>query len=94
MYLLGEVGGYHYQQALWTLRATQKLVLLDLTAAEIDLMADLMTKYRDTPMDLADASLVAIMEGRGIQPLFTRDSDFYIYRLRNGLALVLVPLSV
>lgn len=94
MYLLGEVGGYHYQQALWKLRASEKLILLDLTPAEIDFMADLMDKYSSTPMDLADASLVAIMDNRRIQPLFTLDSDFYIYRLRNGSSLILVPVSV
>lgn len=90
MYLLGEVGGYKYQKLLWNLRVTQRLTLLDLTAAEIDRMADLMSKYHDTPMDLADASLVTVIENRNLHPLFTLDSDFYIYRLRDGSAIPVV----
>jgi len=50
-----------------------------------------MAKYRDTPMDLADASLVAVAENRKLRSLFTFDSDFYVYRLRDGSALVLIP---
>jgi predicted nucleic acid-binding protein len=33
MYLLGAVGGYRYQAALWHLRSAGRLVLHDLTAA-------------------------------------------------------------
>jgi predicted nucleic acid-binding protein len=91
MYLLGEIGDYGYQRSLWGLRAAQKLILLDLTAAEIDRMAELMGKYSDTPMDLADASLVAVAESRRLRLLFTLDSDFYIYRLQDGSALALIP---
>ncbi len=91
MYLLGSVGGYRYQVALWELRATGRLVLHDLTAAEADRMASLMAQYRDTPMDLADASLVAVAESRGLRQVFTIDSDFYVYRLADGSALEVVP---
>lgn len=87
MYLLGEAGGYGYQRALWNLCATKKLILLDLTATEIDRMAELMSKYHDIPMDLADASLVAVVESRNFRTLFTLDSDFFIYRLRDGSAI-------
>jgi uncharacterized protein len=64
MYLLEVVGGYRYQAALWRLRATGRLVLHDLTPAEADRMMAMMEQYRDTPMDLADASLVAVAESR------------------------------
>lgn len=91
MYLLGEVGGYRYQAELWKLKTTQRLVLHDLTAAEIDRMAELMEKYQDTPMDLADASLVAVAESRSLRRVFTLDSDFRIYRLANGSVLEVIP---
>lgn len=42
-------------------------------------------------MDLADASLVAVVESRNLSPLFTFDSDFYIYRPRDGSTIALVP---
>ncbi len=91
MYLLGSVGGYRYQAALWALRAAGRLVLHDFTLSEADRMAALMAQYRDTPMDLADASLVAVAESQGLRRVFTIDSDFYIYRLADGSALEVVP---
>lgn len=91
MYLLGSVGGYRYQAALWELRTAGRLVLHDLTSAEADRMAALMAQYQDTPMDLADASLVAVAETRLLRRVFTIDSDFYVYRLADGSALEVVP---
>ncbi|MFQ6098597.1 MAG: hypothetical protein ACE5O2_12795, partial [Armatimonadota bacterium] len=44
----------------------------------------LMVKYRDRPMDLADASLVALAEERQLDQVFTLDrSDFTIYRIHG-----------
>jgi uncharacterized protein len=91
MYLLGSVGGHRYQAALWNLRTGGRLVLHDLTAPEIDRMAALMEKYSDTPMDLADASLVAVAESRSLRRVFTVDSDFHVYRLKDGTALEAIP---
>jgi predicted nucleic acid-binding protein len=91
MYLLGAVGGYRYQAALWHLRSAGRLVLHDLTAAEADRMAVLMERYQDTPMDLADASLVVGAESRALHRVFTTDSDFHIYRLADGSTLEVVP---
>src|SRR5215470_14883988 len=88
---LGSVGGYRYQAALWGLRATGRLELHDLTSAEADRMAALMAQYQDTPMDLADASLVVVAESRTLRRVFTTDSDFYVYRLADGSALEAVP---
>jgi len=42
-----------------------------------------MQQYRDTPMDIADAALVAAAEALGEKRVFTLDSDFYVYQ-RNG----------
>ena len=86
MYLLGEIGGYRYQSALWNLRTTGRLRLHECTAEEADRMAVLMDKYQDTPMDLADASLVAVAESLAVRQIFTIDSDFHVYRLFDGSA--------
>jgi hypothetical protein len=59
MYLLAHAGGYPAQAELWRWRKAARLVLHESTADELDRMAGLMDKYRDTPMDLADASIVA-----------------------------------
>jgi hypothetical protein len=46
---------------------------------------ELMELYRDHPMDLADASLVAAAESLGTRRIFTLDrSDFLTYRVRRG----------
>ena len=76
MYLLGEVGGHAYQASLWAMRAAGRLVLLDLTPDEADRARALMDRYRDVPMDLADASLVAVAESRSLRRIFALDTDF------------------
>ena len=91
MYLLGAAGGYRYQAVLWDMRATGRLMLHSLTDEEADRMAGLMEKYQDTPMDLADASIVAVAESRSLRRVFTTDTDFYIYRLADGSALEVIP---
>jgi predicted nucleic acid-binding protein len=50
-----------------------------------------MEKYSDAPMDLADASLVAVAESLSLGRVFTLDSHFRIYRLADGSVLELVP---
>lgn len=91
MHILGRRAGFHYQADLWAMREAGLLTLTDLTEAEIDRAAALMTRYADRPMDLADATLVAIAEGRGYRRVFTVDSDFRIDRLGDGTSLEIVP---
>ncbi len=46
---------------------------------------ELMRRYADRPMDLADASLVVAAETLGTRTIFTLDrSDFRTYRIRRG----------
>ena len=91
MHLLWRDGGYLYQAALWDIYRDGRLVLHELTAAEILRMTQLMEQYRDTPMSLADASLVAVAESLALRGVFTVDGQFYVYRLRNRTALEVVP---
>ena len=48
--------------------------------ADLDRIIRLSKKYSDVPMDLADASLVAVSERLRIREIITIDSDYYIYR--------------
>ena len=91
MYLLHRAGGYPAQATLWRWRAGGQVRLHELIEAEVDRMAVLMAKYRDRPMDLADASLVVVAERLGFRHVFTVDGDFHIYRLADGSALESVP---
>jgi predicted nucleic acid-binding protein len=46
---------------------------------------ELMIRYADHPMDLADASLVALAENMKSRTIFTIDRrDFSTYRIRQG----------
>jgi predicted nucleic acid-binding protein len=48
-------------------------------------LTDMMVRYADRPMDLADASLVWLAAKTGISDILTLDNaDFGIYRLPNG----------
>ena len=91
MHLLGRAGGYAYQAQLWRMRGRGLLTLHDLSEDETDRAGELMEKYSGTPMDLADASLVAAAERLGMRRIFTVDHHFRIYRLRGGAALEMVP---
>ena len=91
MYLISRAGGSQGQEALWRLVRTGRLELADLDAEAIERSAKLMTKYSDLPMDLADATLVALAERRDERVIFTLDGDFYIYRLNARRRFVVVP---
>lgn len=91
VYLLGQAAGWSGQQALW-----QMIRRGVLTLAELDLQltlrsADLMDRYRDHPMDLADATLVALAEAEDLRTIFTLDGHFRSYRLRTRRYLQIVP---
>ena len=91
MYLLHRAGGHRAQAALWNLLRDGLLILHELSPEERERMSQLMEKYRDQPMDLADASIVAVAERLGTCRLFTLDSDFHVYRLADGSAFEMVP---
>ena len=91
MYLLGEAGGWTGQVALWRMVERADLQVVDLSAAALGRARRLMEQYRDLPMDLADASLVALAEERGLDRVFTLDGDFRIYRLPRGRAFTTIP---
>ena len=48
-------------------------------------LVELLEKYRDLPMDLADASLLLLARGKGILKILTLDRrDFLVYRLSGN----------
>jgi predicted nucleic acid-binding protein len=91
MYLLGRAGGSLGREALWRLVLTDRLHVLDLSRPAVERSAQLMAKYADRPMDLADATLVAAAEERGTRRMFTLDRDFQIYRLHGRRRFDVVP---
>jgi hypothetical protein len=79
MYLLGP--SWPAQRALWDRLTVGGLRLTPLDAADGPRMRSLMEKYRDLPMDLADAALVRVAERDGHTAIFTLDRrHFAVYR--------------
>lgn len=91
MYLLSRAGGSTGREALWKLVLTGRLEVADLSRSALERSAALMTKYADLPMDLADATLVALAEERGDRRMFTLDTDFQVYRLHGRQRFEIVP---
>ena len=91
MYLLSRAGGSAGREALWRLVLSDRLRVLDLSRSAVERSAELMATYADLPMDLADATLVAVAEERGTRRVFTLDSDFQVYRLHGRQRFDVVP---
>jgi predicted nucleic acid-binding protein len=69
------------QDALWEMIDTGAVEIMPLVIVELPRMRELMRKYRDQPMDVADAALVRVAERERLRRIFTLDRrDFQIYR--------------
>ncbi len=79
MYLL--VFSWKTQEALWEMLSCGAVAILPPEVSDLPRMRELMEKFKDLPMDLADASLVRVAERERIQSIFTLDRrDFKLYR--------------
>lgn len=91
MYFLGKYAGWTAQQALARQILAARIIVDILSEADATRAFELMEKYRDRPMDLADATLVALAESLDCKTIFTLDSDFQIYKFKNRAAFKIVP---
>jgi len=90
MYLLS--GSWPGQKALWSRLETEALALVPLAETDAPRMRELMEKYRDLPMDLADAALVRVAERESLTEIFTLDrKHFSIYRPGRRRRFSIVP---
>ena len=66
--------------------------ILALEKQDVARMRELMRKYRDLPMDLADAALVRVAEHERLRRIFTLDRhDFQTYRPSRIGRFVILP---
>jgi predicted nucleic acid-binding protein len=91
MYLLGRAAGWKGQQALWRLNLRGDLNVASPSDATNARAAHLMERYADRPMDLADATLVALAEERDTKRIFTLDADFHVYRFKGRRRFEVIP---
>jgi predicted nucleic acid-binding protein len=90
MYLLA--GQPKAQEALWEILTRGVVQLLPLSSDDVPRTRELMRKYADRPMDMADAAVVRVAEREGIRTIFTVDrKDFSIYRLHGRVRPTVIP---
>jgi len=91
MYLLARVIGLPAQDNLWDMIERGKLSVTSISEKKFDRMRTLMKKYRDSPMDFADASLVVAAEKHNERRIFTFDQHFHAYLIYDKLRFDVVP---
>lgn len=91
MYLLGRTVGHRGQDQLWEWVKSDFLTFYEIAPEQRLEMRLLMTRYKDRPMDLADASLVVTANALGIRRVFTTDGDFLVYRTEDNHSFEIVP---
>ena len=80
------------QDKLFGLLEVGSVEIAPLGPSDLSRMRQLMQRYHDLPMDLADAALVTVAEREGITRVFTLDRrDFEVYRPAKIGRFSLVP---
>ena len=89
-FCLLEDAGREAQETLIDLVVRGRIAVYDV--ADPRRVLELLRKYGDRPMDLADATLVALAEQLRLYRVFTLDrADFHIYRAHRRRAFDIVP---
>jgi uncharacterized protein len=76
MYLALHRGGWVMQKQLGQLLLERLLIICEIQEDDYARLLELMAKYRDRPMDLADATLVTVAEKTGYRQILTLDPTF------------------
>ncbi len=80
------------QDSLWEIPASGAVELLPLGRDDFSRMRELMHRYRNLPMDVADAALVRVAERERLRRIFTLDRrDFQVYRPSRIGRFVILP---
>jgi predicted nucleic acid-binding protein len=86
---------WEIQDSLWLFTQRGGVEISPLEKDFLGRCRELMRQYRDLPMDLADATLVALADILGISKIFTLDhKDFSIYRFKHKRRFTLIPLKI
>jgi predicted nucleic acid-binding protein len=91
MYLAHRAGGWRRQELPWRFVTDGVVKIHSSSEDEVDRMKNLMSRYRDLPMDLADASLVALAESEALSVIFSLDHHFRVYRMDDGRSFTVIP---
>ncbi len=85
MYMLDFNSKVQVDYLIWIKR--RGVQIFDLTDEHIDRLIELVQKYSDLPMDIADGSLLVVSESINIKNILTIDSDYKVYKNKTGIKL-------
>ncbi len=78
--------------AAWGFLRSGAVTVLAITDGDLPEIEALMKKYRDRPMDFADATLVYLARREGLTTVFTVDNDdFETYRIDGVRRFLVMP---
>jgi uncharacterized protein len=78
----------------WEFLRTGVVTMAAIEHSELRALERLMQRYKDRPMDFADATLVYLAEREGIQAIFTVDQDdFATYRISGRRRFHIIPVE-
>jgi uncharacterized protein len=84
-YLLARESGIAVECTFLREIVTGRITIFQLETSHVNRITDLIERYADLPMDLADASLVVLAEQLGHGRILTVDRrDFSVYRWQNN----------
>jgi len=86
---------WEVQDSLWLFIERGGIEIYSLERDLIIRCRELMKQYHDLPMDLADATLVAVADILEVPKIFTLDhKDFSIYRFKQKRRFTLIPSKI
>jgi predicted nucleic acid-binding protein len=89
-HLLGD--SPHDVELAWAFIRSGAITVLPISDADLPDLEALMGKYRDRPMDFADATLVHLAQRESLSTVFTIDhDDFETYRVAGRKRLRILP---
>ncbi|MBI2839688.1 MAG: PIN domain-containing protein [Acidobacteria bacterium] len=90
MYLLHDAP--NGPERLWDFAEEVRITFLQVAEHDNQRIRELMQKYNDRQMDLADATLVCVAEREGLDQIFTVErTDFTVYRLNGHQRFQIIP---
>ena len=84
----------HEHAAAWRFLRSGAVVVLPVDGQDLGDIETLMTKYRDRPMDFADATLVRLARREELTTVLTVDDDFLVYRIDGRRRFLVLPARV
>ena len=89
-HLLGD--NLQERERAWTFLRSGAITLLPIDDGDMPDLEHLMHRYRDRPMDFADATLVLLARRESLSTIFTIDhDDFETYRIQGTSRFRIVP---